>query len=34
LGLVRSPVVVTAMQVMSRIVALVAINYSPEAQSK
>jgi very-long-chain (3R)-3-hydroxyacyl-CoA dehydratase len=33
-GLVRSPVVVTAMQVMSRIVALVAINYSPEAQSK
>ena len=33
-GLVRSPVVVTTMQVMSRIVALVAINYSPEAQSK
>ena len=33
LGLVRSPVVVTAMQVSSRIVALVAINYSPQAQS-
>jgi very-long-chain (3R)-3-hydroxyacyl-CoA dehydratase len=34
MGLVRSPVLVTAMQVSSRIVALVAINYSPEAQSK
>jgi very-long-chain (3R)-3-hydroxyacyl-CoA dehydratase len=34
MGLVRSPVVVTAMQVSSRIVALVAINYSPNAQSK
>jgi len=33
-GLVRSPVMVTAMQVMSRIVALVAIVYSEEAQSK
>jgi very-long-chain (3R)-3-hydroxyacyl-CoA dehydratase len=33
-GLVRSPVVVTAMQVMSRIVALVAISFSPNAQSK
>lgn len=33
-GLVRSPVVVTAMQVMSRIVALVAVTYSPQAQSK
>ena len=33
-GLVRSPVVVTSMQVMSRIVALVAINGSPVAQSK
>lgn len=32
-GLVRSPVAVTAMQVMSRIVALVAIVYSKEAQS-
>jgi hypothetical protein len=31
-GLVRSPVVVTAMQVMSRIVALVAIAYAPKAQ--
>jgi very-long-chain (3R)-3-hydroxyacyl-CoA dehydratase len=31
-GLVRSPVMVTAMQVMSRIVALVAICYSPAAQ--
>jgi hypothetical protein len=34
LGLVRSPLIVTAMQVGSRIVALVAINYSPDAQSK
>mmetsp|Transcript_25612 Transcript_25612/g.60364 ORF Transcript_25612/g.60364 Transcript_25612/m.60364 type:complete len:760 (+) Transcript_25612:121-2400(+) len=34
LGLVRSPVVVTAMQVMSRIVALVAVTYSPEAQNQ
>lgn len=34
LGLVRSPVVVTAMQVMSRIVALVAVTYSPEAQTQ
>lgn len=34
LGLVRSPLVVTAMQVGSRIVALVAINGSVEAQSK
>jgi very-long-chain (3R)-3-hydroxyacyl-CoA dehydratase len=33
-GLVRSPVMVTAMQVMSRIVALVAIVYSPAAQCK
>lgn len=33
-GLVRSPVVVTFMQVSSRIVALVAIVYSPAAQSK
>lgn len=33
-GLVRSPVVVTAMQVMSRIVALVAVTYSPEAQNQ
>ena len=31
--LVRSPVLVMAMQVMSRIVALVAITYSTEAQS-
>jgi very-long-chain (3R)-3-hydroxyacyl-CoA dehydratase len=31
-GLVRSPVMVTAMQVMSRIVALVAIVFSPAAQ--
>jgi very-long-chain (3R)-3-hydroxyacyl-CoA dehydratase len=31
-GLVRSPVMVTAMQVMSRIVALVAICFSPAAQ--
>ena len=34
LGLVRSPVLVTAMQVGSRIVALVAVNGSVEAQSK
>ena len=34
LGLVRSPLIVTAMQVASRIVALVAVNGSPEAQSK
>ena len=33
-GLVRSPVVVTAMQVGSRIFALVALNASTEAQSK
>jgi hypothetical protein len=33
-GLVRSPVIVTAMQVMSRIVALVAVTYSPKAQSE
>jgi very-long-chain (3R)-3-hydroxyacyl-CoA dehydratase len=33
-GLVRSPVIVTTMQVMSRIVALVAIVYSPNAQSE
>jgi very-long-chain (3R)-3-hydroxyacyl-CoA dehydratase len=34
LGLVRSPVMVTAMQVMSRIVALVALVFSSQAQSK
>lgn len=34
LGLVRSPVLVTAMQVGSRIVALIAVNGSVEAQSK
>jgi hypothetical protein len=34
IGLVRSPVIVTAMQVSSRIVALGALNYSPQAQSK
>jgi hypothetical protein len=34
LGLVRSPVLVTAMQVGSRIVALIAVNGSIEAQSK
>jgi very-long-chain (3R)-3-hydroxyacyl-CoA dehydratase len=34
LQLVRSPVLVTAMQVMSRIVALVAISFSHDAQSK
>ena len=33
-GLVRSPVMVTAMQVMSRIVALLAVTYAPTAQSK
>jgi very-long-chain (3R)-3-hydroxyacyl-CoA dehydratase len=32
LRLVRSPVLVTAMQVMSRIVALVAVVYAPTAQ--
>ena len=31
-GLVRSPVAVTTMQVMSRIVALVALTYAPTAQ--
>lgn len=34
LGLVRSPLIVTAMQVGSRIVALIAVNYSPDAQSE
>ena len=34
IGFVRSPVTVTAMQVMSRIVALFAIYFSPDAQSK
>lgn len=34
LGLVRSPVLVTAMQVGSRIVALIAVNGSIQAQSK
>lgn len=34
LGLVRSPLMVTAMQVGSRIVALVAVTYSADAQSK
>jgi very-long-chain (3R)-3-hydroxyacyl-CoA dehydratase len=33
IGFVRSPVTVTAMQVMSRIVALFAIYFSPDAQS-
>ena len=33
IGIVKSPVLVTTMQVMSRIVALVAIYYSPNAQS-
>lgn len=33
-GLVRSPVMVTSMQVFSRIVALAAVTYSPKAQSK
>lgn len=33
-GLVRSPVIVTAMQVASRIWALLAVTYSPNAQSK
>mmetsp|Transcript_3428 Transcript_3428/g.5679 ORF Transcript_3428/g.5679 Transcript_3428/m.5679 type:complete len:750 (-) Transcript_3428:81-2330(-) len=33
-GLVRSPVLVTAMQVSSRIFALVAVVYSPEAQAQ
>jgi len=34
LELVRSPVVVTAMQVMSRVVAVVAVRYSQDAQSR
>jgi very-long-chain (3R)-3-hydroxyacyl-CoA dehydratase len=34
IGLVRSPVIVTAMQVSSRIWALLAVTYSPNAQSK
>lgn len=34
IGLVRSPLIVTAMQVGSRIVALIAINGSVEAQSE
>jgi very-long-chain (3R)-3-hydroxyacyl-CoA dehydratase len=34
IGFVRSPVAVTFMQVMSRIVALFAIYFSPNAQSK
>ena len=33
IGIVKSPIHVTTMQVMSRIVALVAIYYSPNAQS-
>jgi very-long-chain (3R)-3-hydroxyacyl-CoA dehydratase len=33
-GLVRSPVLVTAMQVSSRLWALVAVTYSPNAQCK
>lgn len=33
-GLVRSPVMVTTLQVMSRIVALVAVVYSPDAKSE
>ena len=33
MGMVKSPVLVTTMQVMSRIVALIAIYYSPNAQS-
>ena len=33
-GFVRSPVMITAMQVMSRIVALVAIVFAPTAQGK
>ena len=33
-GLVRSPVMITAMQVMSRIIALVAIVYAPTAQGE
>lgn len=33
LGLVRSPVIVTFLQVMSRIVALYALSQSPDAQS-
>ena len=34
IGLVRSPVVVTAMQVSSRIFALVAVKYAPTSQGK
>jgi very-long-chain (3R)-3-hydroxyacyl-CoA dehydratase len=34
IGLVRSPVIVTTMQVASRIWALLAVTYSPNAQSK
>jgi hypothetical protein len=34
IGLVRSPVIVTSMQVSSRIWALLAVTYSPNAQSK
>ena len=34
IGFVRSPVMITAMQVMSRIVALVAIVFAPTAQGK
>ena len=34
IGIVKSPVLVTTMQVMSRIVALVAIYYSPNAQGR
>ena len=34
IGFVRSPVMITAMQVMSRIVALVAIVFAPMAQGK
>jgi very-long-chain (3R)-3-hydroxyacyl-CoA dehydratase len=33
-GMVRSPVIVTAMQVASRIWALLAVTFSPNAQSK
>ena len=34
IGFVRSPVMITTMQVMSRILALVAIVYAPSAQGK
>ena len=34
MGIVRSPVIVTAMQVSSRIFALVAVLYAPTSQSK